>query len=210
MIRRRQSVRNAQQKWDRYAKGIPSVLAGTSIAKAMLIPRADEIIRLLRIGPGKSYLDIGCGTAAYARLLSTRANASPPVTVDLSSKSLPNMIAWPEKLPFTADSFDCVTVLHFVRRFEDDVVEAFASELARILAPGGAAIVLEFGPVKSRKLNLLHKHLLSAGCSEVELRGWGRLGALFAEKGFVSIELLELGPYVLPPIPRTAMLMKKR
>ena len=108
-----------------------------------------------------SILDIGCGTAAYARLLSTRANASPPVTVDLSGKSLPNMIAWPEKLPFTADSFDCVTALHFVRRFEDDVVEAFASELARILAPGGAALVVEFGPVKSRKLNLLHKHLLS-------------------------------------------------
>ena len=54
MIRRRQSVLNAQQKWDRYAKGIPSVLAGTSIAKAMLIPRADEIIRLLGFGPGTS------------------------------------------------------------------------------------------------------------------------------------------------------------
>lgn len=210
MIRRRKAALNAQQKWSRYAKGVPSILAGTSIAKAMLIPRADEIIRLLGIGPGKSYVDIGCGTAAYARLLSTRANALPPITVDLSQKSLPNMLAWPEKLPFAADSFDCVTALHLVRRFEDDVVEAFASEIARILAPGGAAIVLEFGPVKSKKLNLLHKHLLSAGCSEVELRGWGRLGALFAEKGFASIELLELGPYVLPPIPRTAMLMKKR
>ncbi len=135
MIRRRQSVLNAQQKWDRYAKGIPSVLAGTSIAKAMLIPRADEIIRLLEIGPGKSYVDIGCGTASYARLLSTRANALPPVTVDLSQKSLPDMLAWPEKLPFAADSFDCVTALHLIRRFEDDVVEAFASEIARILAP---------------------------------------------------------------------------
>ena len=210
MIRRRQSVLNAQQKWDRYAKGIPSVLAGTSIAKAMLIPRADEIIRLLEIGPGKSYVDIGCGTASYARLLSTRANALPPVTVDLSQKSLPNMLAWPEKLPFAADSFDCVTALHLIRRFEDDVVEAFASEIARILAPGGAAIVLDFGPVKSKKLNHLRKYLVSVGCSEVELRGWGRLGALFAEKGFTSIDLLELGPYVLPPIPRTAMLMKKR
>jgi|TARA_B110000263_G_C15301246_1_gene508089 SAM-dependent methyltransferase len=210
VIRRRRAVQNSQEGWNKYAKGIPAAVAGSSIARALLIPRGDVISRLLKMGPGKSYLDIGCNTAAYARLLATRADAPFPVTVDISRKASPDLLAWPERLPFSDGTFDCVTSLHLIRRLEDDVVEAFASELARVLAPQGNAIVLDFGPVKSRKLNCLHKYLLSTGSSEVELRGWGRLGALFAEKGFLSIELLELGPYVIPPIPRTAVLLRKR
>ena len=166
---------------------------------------------LLGLRPGARHLDAGCGTGPFARLLAARAGMhAPPVTVDVTSgPPAPGVLAWPEKLPFRDGAFDAITSLHLLRRLDDDAVHAFAEEVARLLAPGGAALVVEFAPVRSAALNRLHTRLVSAGCGEVDLRGWGRLAALFTECGFDAIDLVELGPYPLPPIPRVAVLLRR-
>ena len=107
-------------------------------------------------------------------------------------------------------SVDCLTSFYFIRRLDDDVVHGFAGEVSRVLAPGGAALIVEVAPVKNSLLNRMHAKLLSAGCAEVDLRGWGRLAALFTECGFDAIDLVNVGPFILPPIPRISVLLRRR
>ena len=177
---------------------------------AIITPRPERIIDLLELGPGKRYVDIGCGTAAYADLLAQRAGMNEqPIAFDIAPAPGIDAVAWPEHLPLADESVDCLTSLYFIRRFDDDVVHNFGGEVARVLAPGGAALILEVAPVRNERLERLHRKLISPGCNEVDLRGWGRLAALFTECGFDAIDLVNVGPFVFPPIPRVGVLLRR-
>ena len=136
----------------------------------------------------------------------------PPYCLDLTpfGPGPVDAVAWPEHLPLRDASVDAVSCFSFIRRFDDDVVHGFGGELSRILAPGGSALLMEVAPVKNARLNALHRRLLSPGCAQVDLRGWGRLAALFTECGFDGIDLVNLGPFVFPPIPRVGVLLRRR
>ena len=179
---------------------------------AAITPRAERIIELTGLAPGKRYVDIGCGTAAYAHLLAARAGlAAPPICIDLSPAGPGpiDAVAWPEHLPLADASVDILTCLYFIRRFDDDVIHGLGGEIARVLAPGGAALMLEIAPVKNALLDRLHRKLLSPGCAEVDLRGWGRMAALLTECGFDAIDLVNIGPFLLPPVPRLGVLVRR-
>ena len=209
-MRRRRQARQARFRWVhgrwRWIERIINSQAGM----AAITPRANRVIDLIELGPGKRYLDVGCGTAAYAHLLAARAGCDdPPVTMDLiDAPGSVEIVASPEQLPFGDASFDCVTSLYYMRRWDDDVVHAFGFELRRILAPGGAALVMEVAPVKAGWLNRIHSWVVSGGCAQVDLRGWGRLAALFTEAGFDAIDLVNVGPFLLPPVPRVGVLLR--
>ncbi len=178
---------------------------------ALITPRAERIVELLGLAPGKRYVDLGCGTAAYAHLLASRAGMeTPPLALDLAAGPGPiDALAWPEHLPLRDASVDVVTCLYYIHRFDDDVVHGLGGELSRILAPGGTALVMDIAPVKNARLNALHTRLLAPGCAAVDLRGWGRLAALFTECGFDAIDLVNAGPFILPPIPRVGVLLRR-
>ncbi|GBD24336.1 Ubiquinone/menaquinone biosynthesis C-methyltransferase UbiE [bacterium HR29] len=210
MMRRRRTARAARFRW---AFGPTRPLAravASAAAQALFTPRADRIIDLIGLEPGKRYLDLGCGTGAYARLLAGRAGLDePPVLADIvPGPGAVDVVVWPEQLPFADASFDCITCLYFIRRFDDDVVRGLALELSRVLAPGGAALVLEIAPVRNPALDRFHRWLTGAGCAEVDLRGWGRLAALFTGCGFGAIDLVNVGPFLVPPIPRVGVLLR--
>lgn len=210
-MRRRRAAIVARERW---VSGVSSYAArafNSQPAMALWTPRVQRIIELLDLCPGRRYLDIGCGTAQFADLIARRAGLElPPVTLDLvpEQRSV-DVTGWPEKLPFADESFDSVTSLYFLRRFDDDVCRAFATEIGRILAPGGSALILEFAPVRNTALNRVHERLAGFGCAQVDLRGWGRLAALFTEAGFDGIDLVSLGPFVFPPIPRVGVLLRR-
>jgi SAM-dependent methyltransferase len=210
-MRRRRAAITAREAW---ISGPSSYLAraiNSQAAMALATPRVQRVIDLLDLCPGRRYLDIGCGTGAFADLIAQKAGLEePPVTLDLAGAiGAVDITGWPERLPFRDASFDCITSLYFLRRFDDDVARAFASEIGRILAPGGTALVLEVAPVRSRLLNAAHARLLSFGCAEVDLRGWGRLAALYTEAGFDGIDLVNVGPFLVPPIPRVGVLLRR-
>lgn len=210
MMRRRRAVIAARERWLAGRWWWLARALASQPAQALLTPRAARVIELLELGPGKRYLDIGCGTAAYAHLLADRAGCDePPICLDLAAGPGPvDLIGWPEALPFRDEAFDCISSLYFVRRFDDDVVHGFARELRRVLAPGGRALVMEVAPVVNPWLNRLHARLVSGGCPALDLRGWGRLAATFSEAGFDAIDLVNAGPFLLPPVPRVGLLLR--
>jgi SAM-dependent methyltransferase len=211
VIRRRRAAIEARERWV-FGRTAPLARAiNSQAAMAAITPRVQRIISLIDLRPGRSYLDIGCGTAAFAHLVAARAGLDdPPVTMDIvPGPGAVEIVAWPEKLPFRDQSFDAITSLYFMHRFDDDVTHAFGEELARILAPGGAALVMDIAPVRNALLDRLHKKLVSHGCADVDLRGWGRLAALFTEVGFDAIDLVNVGPFLLPPIPRVGVLLRR-
>ncbi|MGE5597658.1 MAG: class I SAM-dependent methyltransferase [Hyphomicrobiales bacterium] len=208
MIRRRRNAIEARREWaaSPLAKWVDS-----QTMLAAITPRVARVIDLIELAPGRRYVDIGCGTKPFAELLAARAGLDePPITFDLAPQpSRPDALAWPENLPLRDESVDCLTSFYYLRRFDDDVVHGFGGELARVLARGGSALVMEVAPVKSAFLNRVHTKLLSPGMEATDLRGWGRLAALFSECGFDAIDLVNVGPFLVPPIPRVGVLLRR-
>jgi SAM-dependent methyltransferase len=210
VIRRRREVHEARWRWVFGPTRLIARLIDSQTAMAAMTPRVSRIVSLIELAPGKRYLDIGCGTAAFAHLIAVRAGCDePPITMDLVPAPGPiEIVGSPEHLPFADASVDCITSLYFIRRFTDDTIQIFAQELRRILAPGGAILLLEIAPVRNGLLNRFHGWLTSGGCSKVDLRGWGRLAALFTEAGFDAIDLVNVGPFIVPPVPRVGVLLR--
>ena len=211
MIRRRREAISARARW---LEGPLAALAralDSQPARAALFPQANKMIELLHLDTARTYLDVGYGGGAFAELLAARAgSAASPVVMDVSAAGDPvDLLAWPERLPFRDASFDAVTALHVLRALDDDAVHGFAEEVSRVLAPGGACLLVEFAPVRWGPLDRLHRLAVSGGCAQVDLRGWGRLAALLTECGFDAINLVELGPFALPPIPRVSVLVRR-
>ncbi len=210
MMRRRRTARQARWKWVTGRTAPVASAINSQTGMALITPRAQRVIDLLDLGHGERYVDIGCGTAAYAHLLAVKAGREePPCCLDLVPGPNVDAVAWPEHLPLADRSVDVLTSLYYLRRFDDDVAHGFGGELARVLAPGGRALVLEVAPVENAWLERLHRKVLSPGCGEVDLRGWGRMAALFTECGFDAIDLVNVGPFLLPPIPRIGVLLRR-
>lgn len=211
MIRRRREAISARERWLVGPRAALARALDSQAARAALFPRANRLVELLQLGAARTYLDIGYGGGAFAELLALGAGSpARPVVMDVSAAGDPlDLVAWPERLPFRDQSFDAITALHVLRALDDDAVHAFAEEVSRVLAPGGSALMVEFAPVRWGPLDRLHRLAVSGGCAEVDLRGWGRLAALFTECGFDAINLVELGPFALPPIPRVSVLARR-
>ena len=85
---------------------------------------------------------------------------------------------------------------------------------ARLLLAGMACLVHAVFPflcqhTGSNSIVELHERMLSFGMAEIDLRGWGRMAALYTEAGFDGIDLVNVGPFLVPPIPRVGVLLRK-
>jgi ubiquinone/menaquinone biosynthesis C-methylase UbiE len=136
---------------------------------------ADEIVEqavLETIGssPYRSLLDIGTGTGRMLQLLASRAQRA--VGLDSSHSMLAVARANLERAeirgvdlrqgdayspPFGGEAFDLV-VIHQVLHFLDDPARA-VREAARLLAPGGRLLIVDFAPHTLEFLRLEHAHL---------------------------------------------------
>lgn len=127
-MRRRRGARHAREAWLRGPSAFLARAIDSQVGMAALMPRAGKIVDLLDLRPGKRYVDIGCGTAAFAHLLAQHAGMEePPYCMDLTPGLGPvDVVAWPEHLPLRDASVDAVTCLYYLRRFDDDVTHGFA------------------------------------------------------------------------------------
>jgi demethylmenaquinone methyltransferase/2-methoxy-6-polyprenyl-1,4-benzoquinol methylase len=112
------------------------------------------------VRPGERVLDLAGGTGDVARLFAARVGAHGAVVLADINRSmlvrgrdrlldagtlLPLVQCDAEQLPFPAASFDCVAIAFGLRNVTRK--ERALAEMARVLAPGGRALVLEFSRV---------------------------------------------------------------
>ena len=115
-----------------------------------------EAVDLLAPAPGADYLDLCAGTLDLARLVAARASGARVVGADFSLPMLAEgraKLAAPKipvlpvaadalRLPFPDGAFHGVIIGFGLRNLAD--FGAGLGEMARVLAPGGCLVVLEF------------------------------------------------------------------
>lgn len=116
-----------------------------------------DVIKMVKASQPQTILDIATGTGDLAIMMGKNTNAK--ITgLDLSNgmlevgrkkvkeAGLEERIAMvqgdSENLPFSDNTFDCVTVSFGVRNFEN--LEKGLAEINRVLKPGGTFVILEF------------------------------------------------------------------
>ncbi len=123
-------------------------------------------VEVAGVRPGARVLDLAGGTGDLARLFAERAGpAGTVVHTDINGAMLvagrdklidrgvvlPTVQCDAEALPFADRSFDCVSIGFGLRNVTHK--ERALAEMARVLAPGGIAVVLEFsrmsGPARA-------------------------------------------------------------
>ena len=156
-------------------------------ARSLHVPEADvehAIVRLLGKGRMDSVLDAGTGTGRILELLAPHIGRG--VGIDVS----PEMLAIARdrlskigathcqvrlgdvyRLPLTGGAFD-VVIYHQVLHYLDDP-QAALREVARVLAPGGRILIVDFAPHELEFLRGEHAHR-RLGFSDREVQGWFR------------------------------------
>ena len=128
-----------------------------------------KAVSLLQDHYPRTILDVATGTGDLA-IEASRLRPEQIVGVDIApamldlakrkvkKRALAGMItfidAQAEHLPFSAGSFDAVTVAFGVRNFSN--LEQGLEEMVRVLRPGGAMVVLEFSKPRSRLIGTLY------------------------------------------------------
>jgi len=118
------------------------------------------LIERSAVRPGERMLDLAGGTGDLARLFAARVGAQGAVVLADINRSmlavgrdrlldagqvLPLVQCDAEALPFRSASFDCVAIAFGLRNVTRK--ERALAEMARVLAPGGRLLVLEFSRV---------------------------------------------------------------
>ena len=85
-MRRRRAAITAREAWISGPSAYLARAINSQPGMALITPRVQRVIDLLDLCPGRRYLDIGCGTAAFADLVAQKAGVQePPVTMDLAA-----------------------------------------------------------------------------------------------------------------------------
>lgn len=157
----------------------------------------EKVLRLARLEPGESVLDVGCGTGTLAIVAKRRVgptgtvhgiDASPEMIARAGKKArkagvevfFKNGLA--EALPFPDAQFDAVLTTVMLHHLPREPRQRCAREMRRVLKPGGRVLAVDFGgPAREGKSLLAHFHRHG----HVNLRD---LTAVLNEAGLNSVE----------------------
>ena len=169
--------------------------------RALHVPeeRVEEAMRdVVGVRPVRNLLDLGAGAGRMLELFAPQAERA--VGVDLSSAMLAAARGRLEEsgfdnvqlrqgdiyaLPIERNSVD-LAVMHQVLHFLDDPGRALR-EAARVLAPGGRLLVVDFAPHDEETLRDKHAHR-RLGFSDAEITG------LLTQAGLDVVQRRELAP----------------
>lgn len=129
-----------------------------------------EAVRLAKAGPTDRVLDVACGTGDLARAF-WAAGVGRVVGIDFAEdmlrlathRTIPPAarpapkwsLADAQRLPFADASFEVASCAFGVRNFQD--LAAGLREMARVLSPGGRAIILEFSLPRNRAMRAAYR-----------------------------------------------------
>jgi ubiquinone/menaquinone biosynthesis C-methylase UbiE/DNA-binding transcriptional ArsR family regulator len=157
--------------WDR----IRSLHVSEADVEAAILSAAGD-------APVRAHLDIGTGTGRMLALFASRTRRSVGVDAshDMLAVARANLDATPHRhvqvrpgdvyaLPFEDRTFDLVTI-HQVLHYLAEPARALG-EAARVLAPGGKLIVVDFAPHEHEFLRAEHAHR-RLGFAEEQVADW--------------------------------------
>ena len=113
----------------------------------------------------------------------------------------------PRALPFADASFTVVVAGHRLRGWDDPLALGFLQEYWRVLTHNGIVVLWEVAPSRSARVNAIWRRVLPEQAPR--LRRFSEVGGLGREAGFAWIQTLALRPFLWPPGPRLAVLLRK-
>ena len=160
----------------------------------------DRLVRLARLEPGQSVLDIGCGTGTLAMAAKRRAgpfgsvhgiDASPEMIARARKKArkagvdvtFTNGVV--EGLPFPDEHFDTVLSTLMLHHLPRAAREPCVREIRRVLKPGGRVLAVDFGGTTGGRKSFI-EHFHRHGRVDVH-----DIIKLLSEAG---LEIIESGP----------------
>jgi ubiquinone/menaquinone biosynthesis C-methylase UbiE len=181
-----------------------------------------QILGAAGITPQDRVLDLGCGIGNILIALAERIDFIQPATgVDISPDlirigereiaraglrhRIALRVAPATRLPFEDAAFDVVLTSHVLKHLDDDTLLASFREVARVLRPGGRFLLWEFA--KSPRSALLFWSARMTGLPPpFQLRTIGEFSRALLLTGFHRVVPVDTGFFLLPPVPRMALL----
>ena len=167
-------------------------------------------------------LDLGCGIGNILIALAERTDfIHPAAGVDVS----PDLIRIGEReiakaglrdriglevapatrLPFEDGAFDVVLTSHVLKHLDDEALLTSFREVVRVLRPGGRFLLWEFEK-SARSALLFWSARLSGLPPPFQLRTSEEFSRALRSTGFHRVLRLNTGFFLLPPVPRIALL----
>jgi ubiquinone/menaquinone biosynthesis C-methylase UbiE len=148
---------------------------------------------------GQRILDLACGTGTFVRAIAERQPGATVVGVDGDPEMLDRARAkapglefdeaLAQQLPYPDRSFDAVVTSLFLHHLTSDLKQAALNEVARVLKPGGAFHVADWGPPGDRLMATLFLGVrLLDGMGPTRDNATGALPKLFEAAGLGGVE----------------------
>ncbi|HEX3629867.1 MAG TPA: class I SAM-dependent methyltransferase [Candidatus Dormibacteraeota bacterium] len=181
-----------------------------------------QILAAAGISADDRVLDLGCGIGnILIAVCETIAFKHAPVGVDVSPAlielgkrevakagfegRIDLRVGAATTLAFSDESFDVVLTSHVIKHLDDIAVGRAFAEVHRVLSPGGRFLLWEF-----KKSPFSAPLFLSARASGLPpaftLRDERTLGARLTAAGFERVNRVNTGFFLMPPVPRLALL----